>query len=336
MLFDFEPFLSKIDPTQKYEFQTLTGGLVNFTVRATKVSPSGGIFSKHNALIVKYAPPFVAALGNSAPFSQDRQVYLGPLLTLYQYFAAIPGEKAGLSYGGQDMNQILGSRIRGFSAELHSPSTRQLASTATSGNLENPVTKDLVFEAGMLTIQEYLAQFKIPDAQMLFHWVLADYQRSNMPEGRCFILGDFTPGAILLAESGDGTQSMGVIDWEFSGEGRGPNGDMLQFLAAIHLLLMAAPPGSRCHNALDLFIQGVSSAYNKHSSRRLEQQDLLMLSKPDAAQAEAVLVQEMVQKGVWYLERAGDSVEEMLDPANLKELIQGDGRVMLVLFGVGS
>ncbi|KAF8847051.1 hypothetical protein BDZ45DRAFT_733845 [Acephala macrosclerotiorum] len=418
MLFDFEPFLSKIDPSQKYEFQSLTGGLVNLTVRATKVSPSGGIFPKHDTLILKYAPPFVATLGESAPFSQDRQLIearaltqfsppdgplstlgrsssisvsellyhsaeehvlvfedLGPLLTLYQYFAAIPDEKAGLSEGGQDANQILGSRIGEFFAELHSPSTWQLVSTATSGNLENPVTKDLILRAAVITIQEYLAQFKIPNAQMLFHRVLADYQRVNMPEERCFILGDFTPGAILLAASGDATQSMGVIDWEFSSEGRGPNGDMSQFLAVIHLLLMAALPGSQRHRALDSFIQGVYSAYHRHSSIRLEQQDLLMLSKSDAAQTElrtgsqnlqilrsalilhgreminntveqewqdsphkerSVLVQEMVEKGAWYLERAGDSVEEMLDPANVEELIKGDGRVMLGLFGVGN
>lgn len=76
-----------------------------------------------------------------------------------------------------------------------------------------------------------------------------------MPEERCFILRDFTLGAVLLAASGDGTQSMGAIDWEFSGEGRGPNGDMPQPLAGTHLLLMAAPLGSQRCSALDSFIQ---------------------------------------------------------------------------------
>ena len=75
MQFGFEPFLSKIDPSQKYEIQPLTGGLVNVTVRATNVSGhSSGFFPKHGSLILKYAPPFVAALGESAPFSQGRQV----------------------------------------------------------------------------------------------------------------------------------------------------------------------------------------------------------------------------------------------------------------------
>lgn len=208
---------------------------------------------------------------------------------------------------------------------------------------------------------------------MLFHRVLADYQRANMPEERCFVLGDFTPGAVLLAGFGNGMQSMGIVDWEFSSEGRGPNGDRSQFLAVLHLLLMAALPGSQRHSALDSFIQGVCLAYNRHSSRRLEQQDLLMLSKSDAAQTEprtrsqnlqmlrsalilhgreminnaveqewqdsphkehSVLVQEIVQKGAWYLERAGDSVEEMLEPANVEELTKGDGRVVLGLFGL--
>lgn len=75
MSFDFLAFLSKIDPSQDYEVQFLTGGLVNLTVRARKILPSAGsIFPKRDTLILKYAPPFVAALGEEALFSQDRQV----------------------------------------------------------------------------------------------------------------------------------------------------------------------------------------------------------------------------------------------------------------------
>ena len=166
---------------------------------------------------------------------------------------------------------------------------------------------------------------------------------------------------------------MAVIDWEFSGEGRGPNGDISQFLAVMHLLLMTALPGSQRHIASVSFIQGVCLAYNKHSSRLLAQEDLHMFSASDAAQIEPrsasphrqilrsalilhgreminnaveqewlgsphkgrdVLVQEMVQKGAWYLERAGDSVDGMLDPANMEELIKGDGQIVLGLFGI--
>ncbi len=67
MLFDFSPFLAKIDPFQKYEFQTLTGGLVNLTVRAKKFSPSSRIFPKQNTLILKYAPRLLLRLGSPLP-----------------------------------------------------------------------------------------------------------------------------------------------------------------------------------------------------------------------------------------------------------------------------
>lgn len=35
---------------------------------------------------------------------------LGPLLTLYQYFGAIPDEKVALSKGDQDVNQMIKGR----------------------------------------------------------------------------------------------------------------------------------------------------------------------------------------------------------------------------------
>jgi len=75
MSFNFRRFLTRIDPSAKYETCKLSGGLVNLIDRATRVSPRGASrFPDHDSLILKHAPPFVAALGESAPFSQDRQV----------------------------------------------------------------------------------------------------------------------------------------------------------------------------------------------------------------------------------------------------------------------
>jgi hypothetical protein len=76
MSYDFKDVLSNIDPSQTYQFEHFTGGLVNVTVRATRASPGGqGASPDHGTLILKYAPPYVAALGKAAPFSQDRQVF---------------------------------------------------------------------------------------------------------------------------------------------------------------------------------------------------------------------------------------------------------------------
>lgn len=77
MLFDFSSYLSKFDPSQSYTIKQLTGGLVNVTVRAVKCADSsadGGRFPDHQLIVLKYAPAFIAAVGETAPFSQYRQV----------------------------------------------------------------------------------------------------------------------------------------------------------------------------------------------------------------------------------------------------------------------
>ena len=61
---------------------------------------------------------------------------LGPLLTLYQYFSAIADEKADAAIPGQEAYRGLGLRIGEFFGRLHSPTSRELVRTATSGNLK--------------------------------------------------------------------------------------------------------------------------------------------------------------------------------------------------------
>jgi hypothetical protein len=83
-MIDFNLALQKIDPETNWDIHPLTGGLVNFTIRATlkhdskqnSISAKSKAFnlSPYESLIVKYAAPYVASIGNSAPFSQFRQV----------------------------------------------------------------------------------------------------------------------------------------------------------------------------------------------------------------------------------------------------------------------
>ena len=75
----FRQYLATIDPNQTYAIKQLTGGLVNYTVRATKVLADGGDhrlsrFPGHDSIIIKHAPPFIAAIGEAAKFSPFRQV----------------------------------------------------------------------------------------------------------------------------------------------------------------------------------------------------------------------------------------------------------------------
>ena len=91
LLFDFEGFLEggalddipdstpKSIPTSdggNWEVTKLRGGYVNVTVRA---SPRRG-GDKPRSVVIKYAPPFVAAVGEEAPFATFRQVRIDPRL----------------------------------------------------------------------------------------------------------------------------------------------------------------------------------------------------------------------------------------------------------------
>ncbi|KAK9247939.1 kinase-like domain-containing protein [Lipomyces tetrasporus] len=89
MYFDFDAYLAQIDPFHIWSVQRISGGLVNFTVRAYKVSSSAqdtiqkGLFDDYETLILKFAPPYIAALGESAPFSQVRQIVEANALSLF-------------------------------------------------------------------------------------------------------------------------------------------------------------------------------------------------------------------------------------------------------------
>lgn len=57
--------MQSFGPEGTYTVIRLSGGLINETVRA---------FCHHESFILKYAPPYIAAVGPSAPFGQERQV----------------------------------------------------------------------------------------------------------------------------------------------------------------------------------------------------------------------------------------------------------------------
>lgn len=74
--FDVENYLKLVDPEASYSIESLHGGVVNFTWRATKMGDQihRGSFAGHRSLILKHAPPYVALRGEEAPFDQYRQV----------------------------------------------------------------------------------------------------------------------------------------------------------------------------------------------------------------------------------------------------------------------
>ncbi|KAH8883282.1 hypothetical protein GQ53DRAFT_752998 [Thozetella sp. PMI_491] len=80
MAFNFAAHLQKLYPQHQYTIEPLAGGLVNFTVRATRTDHDGAAPTTSDApatLVLKQAPPYVAVVGEEAPFSQQRQVSPG-------------------------------------------------------------------------------------------------------------------------------------------------------------------------------------------------------------------------------------------------------------------
>ena len=97
LLFDFEGFLEggalddtfgipRLDPTPtptptptpeggRWEITKLSGGLINITVRVTprRRGDDGLGRPDPRSVVIKYAPPFVAAMGDGAPFGTFRQ-----------------------------------------------------------------------------------------------------------------------------------------------------------------------------------------------------------------------------------------------------------------------
>jgi hypothetical protein len=160
---------------------------------------------------------------------------------------------------------------------------------------------------------------------------------------------------------------VGVIDWEFATvrDGRGVNGDMAQFLASMHVLLLSLPTVGESgfvREAVEVFIRELCKAYASRSG--LTKKVAAVAGNPASAKEDPVMgifrsalilfgretinqaverswengsnvsVGSMVKAGAWYLERAGDSVEEMMEARNWEELLKEESRIMLQLFGL--
>ncbi|KAG8819116.1 hypothetical protein FRB91_009400 [Serendipita sp. 411] len=84
---DFAQYLNSLDERVKWETQQLQGGLVNVTMRATPLSheavssstPPKVNLNGYKSMVMKHAPPYIASIGEEAPFSQFRQGCLQPL-----------------------------------------------------------------------------------------------------------------------------------------------------------------------------------------------------------------------------------------------------------------
>ncbi|KAK2806845.1 hypothetical protein FQN51_005645 [Onygenales sp. PD_10] len=315
MSFNFDAYFRQHAPSETWSTQPLTGGIVNFTVRAvrsridppatspqdTGPAPRGPSvrFSEHESLVLKYAPPYVALVGEQAPFDRVRQLFfhrssvlvprlvhydheshvlciedLGKLPPLSEYLSPSSAAEFWKTLSNETLWHSIGQRLGHFFADLHSKSTLEAIMTSAGShdlpNFRNPSMADMFRDAAVSTMRKYLAKHGIRDFVNLSQIVEEDYERGISDEERCFIVGDLWPGGILVGdlEASTSVPKLGVIDWEFSGPGRGINGDISQLFSHLHLYLLASElqqPGNPAFSATQTLIESISASYYAHS-----------------------------------------------------------------------
>lgn len=75
------------------------------------------------------------------------------------------------------------------------------------------------------------------------------------------MVGDLWPGGVLLGNSDGPDKVIGVIGIDFSGLGRGLNGDMAQLFAHLQLHLLSSLEGSSAHVATKSMVASIGSTY---------------------------------------------------------------------------
>ena len=275
--------------------------------------------------------------------------------------SALPSIAGQMSWFG-DLGQAVGR----FFALLHSPGTveavrRSKATGDAAAVLEHSITRDVVRRHAVDGIPKLLTEnggASEAEADSLYRRVLDDFTRDSLgPIETCFSLGDSHPGCLLISPGHvqDGTVRPAVIDWEFATiTGRGPNGDMAQLLSYYHLFLLSNSPEGNEYRVVREFVSRLCRAYAQQSSVSfgeavpgpddprwgLFRSALVLHGREMVNQAvewklgDGTPTRDLVRAGLWYLERAGDSVADMLEGQNLALLKDENGGVMLSLFNL--
>lgn len=185
---------------------------------------------------------------------------LGPLITLTSVLAGLATAVSSEFTDSLRPNFCrIGSRLGQFLGDLHTPHSVILDTDLSPSTITAKRAVEL--EWAVKPIEHHLRKFGISDAKELYDRVIEDFQRTDSAEEQSFVLGDLTPGAILLGELSEEPTPLGVIDWEFSGRGRGMHGDMAQLLAQVHLHLIAHGHNQTVSSAIAALIDGITTAY---------------------------------------------------------------------------
>ncbi|KAJ3480049.1 hypothetical protein NLG97_g8159 [Lecanicillium saksenae] len=396
---DYSRYLESVYPGTTWETKRLTGGLVNSTNRATKLSGDAGPAS----LILKHAHPYVETAGPELQFSTQRQAVeaailqlwdqdgllfdsrqtapawntphllrhdfgkesdlkisdsddeasvlllsdLGRLVNVVEFIKAVANDS---SIATADQISKLGHDTGSIMALIHSPETVQRirADPEVYKSLSAEVSKSIVWQFAVAPIKDRIKAY--PNSEKLYDATVEEYNNPRYTYRPALNFGDFHPGSILLADPSAGVNLTPIlVDWEFGrANGRGVNGDVAQFLSSMRCEITAAKDDTTLHGLLVLYVKSFCSAYRDAAQLRVKKdpkdsnlqhlrsafslhgrEDINLAHDAYHASPRS---QEMIDTGVWYLERAGDSAEHFASDANWEELTKEDLGLLQSLF----
>ncbi len=272
---------------------------------------------------------------------------LGPLVNIVEFIKAAAKNSsiataAQISKLGHDTGSIM--------ALVHSPETVQRiqAEPPTYETLSQSVSTNIVWQFAVFPIQDRIKDY--PNADRLYNATVEEFKNSKYTYRPALSFGDFHPGSILLADpAAEVNLTPILVDWEFGrANGRGINGDIAQFLSSMRCEIIDAKDDSGLHALLLLYARSFCSSYRDaaqlHVKKDPEDSNMQHLrsafslhGREDINLAhdiykDSVRSKEMIDTGVWYLERAGDSAEHFASDGNWKQLQDEDHGLLQSLF----
>lgn len=155
-------------------------------------------------------------------------------------------------------------------ALLHSPPCK-VCLMGMDYNAKAPNTSqgmDLMRRIKVATIEKSLRMFDVLDSQELERRAAADFDARFDKEFEVFAFGDATLNSILIDGPVFADNRKGLIDWEWSGWGRGINGDMAQLFAEMLLYLTAPRPTQAMQSVIQALMAGMADGYRSSSRRQ--------------------------------------------------------------------
>ncbi|QRV91265.1 phosphotransferase enzyme family protein [Ceratobasidium sp. AG-Ba] len=292
--FDFAPFLKSLDPCHTYTSTPLSGGLNNLTSRivvSTSSEKHECKFGSAKSVVAKYAPPYIATIGEKAPFSQFRQIIEARALAFLTRAYSHPSVATPTLIHHDPSAHVmlmsdLGTSSLGVNQWLLSPNIRvedaksagerfgsffahlgELNPGLFNLDFENPSARNLVLDVAVRAVHGDLLKCGIDPnvADDLTRSAIESFElQTKYEEELAFSLGDcWPPSLLVLDERGSG---LAVIDWEFAGMNF-PLQDIAQLTAHLYLLHQSSRSSYQAvikAFALSLFQAHYASAAPRH------------------------------------------------------------------------